>query len=805
MASLIPGYNYDIFISYRQKDNKYDGWVTEFVDNLKKEIEATFKEDVSVYFDINPHDGLLETHDVDASLKEKLKCLVFIPIISRTYCDPKSFAWEHEFKLFVEQASQDQFGLKVKLPNGNIASRFLPVRIHDLDIVDIKECESLLGGVLRGIEFIYKSAGVNRPLRANEDHPQDNLNKTYYRDQINKVANAIKEDIAALKKQSQHPEEVQRQAFDVKPAIQKNNRTKLGIAFALIITLIILGCFFIPKLFKPVEKSIAVLPFTNLSNDPEQEYFSDGMVDAILDRLFKVGDLKVIARTSSMRYKNTKLTLKEISRELGVSTLLEGSVQKIGNKVRITAQLIDPVTSFHLWSETFDKDLSDVFSIQSEVAQNVATELKAVLTPDQIKKIAKKPTENLEAYNHYLQGNFYLSKSYASQDWKEAINLYKKAIELDPDFALAYTKLATSYLNQYWFYQDRSESTLHISKQLIEKAFVLDPDLPEAHLALGTYYYDGYLDYSKALEQCNLVLKEQPGNPDAMYLSASIYRRAGNWEKAKSTYLKAFDLDPRSTRIAFNTGETFDLLRDYSKAEKFCNMAIMLQPDWMNPYQELSRLFLQREGDTKKAREILDNAIINHKSLLSDSLIVESKILIDIYEGKFENAIKNLSLCKSDVFQTQFYYRPKSLYYARIYDLMNKPEFRHAYYDSTRILLEKKINEMPEDSRFYSAIGIAYAGLGYKEKALAAGEKAVEIMPIEKEAYKGTYRIEDLARINVMVIEYTNAMEQIKLLLSIPGPISTKLLLLDPAWKPLWDLPEFKKIIRTTTLDVKYN
>jgi Tol biopolymer transport system component len=198
MASLIPGYEYDIFISYRQKDNKYDGWVTEFVDNLKKELEATFKEEISVYFDINPHDGLLETHDVDASLKEKLKCLIFIPIISRTYCDPKSFAWDHEFKAFVEMASMDAFGLKVKLYNGNVAMRVLPVLIHELDVKDIKLCESLIGGALRGIDFIYKTTGVNRPLRASEDHPQANLYKTFYRDQINKVANAIKEIMVAL-------------------------------------------------------------------------------------------------------------------------------------------------------------------------------------------------------------------------------------------------------------------------------------------------------------------------------------------------------------------------------------------------------------------------------------------------------------------------------------------------------------------------------------------------------------------------------------------------------------------------------
>ena len=199
MASLFPGYEYDIFISYRQKDNRHDGWVTEFVNNLKGELESTFKEEINVYFDINPRDGLLETHDVDASLKEKLRCLIFIPVISRTYCDPKSFAWEHEFKAFTELASKDRFGLKIKLPNGNVASRVLPVRIHDLNVNDIRLCESLIGASLRGVDFIYKSAGVNRPLRADEEHPHDNLNEIYYRDQINKLANAIDEIIGSLR------------------------------------------------------------------------------------------------------------------------------------------------------------------------------------------------------------------------------------------------------------------------------------------------------------------------------------------------------------------------------------------------------------------------------------------------------------------------------------------------------------------------------------------------------------------------------------------------------------------------------
>ena len=196
MSSIIEGYNYDIFISYRQKDNKGDMWVSEFVEALKTELESTFKEEISVYFDINPHDGLLETHDVDESLKEKLKCLIFIPIISRTYCDPKSFAWDHEFRSFMQEASKDALGLKIKLPNGNVASRVLPVQIHDLKVNDKTLVENVLGGLIRAIEFIYNEAGVNRPLTP-EDSEDKNLNRTNYRNQINKVANAIDEIISA--------------------------------------------------------------------------------------------------------------------------------------------------------------------------------------------------------------------------------------------------------------------------------------------------------------------------------------------------------------------------------------------------------------------------------------------------------------------------------------------------------------------------------------------------------------------------------------------------------------------------------
>lgn len=214
MSSIIEGYNYDIFISYRQKDNKHDGWVTEFVNQLRGELESTFKEEISVYFDINPQDGLLETHDVDASVEEKLKCLICIPIISRTYCDPKSFAWEHEFKAFIKNASQDQFGLKVRLLNGNVANRVLPVRIHDLDNADIKLFESTIGGVLRSIDFVYKETGVNRQLRAKDDDIVKSPGQIFYRDQINKVALAVKDIIESMKANVTHDNVKEKEIHD---------------------------------------------------------------------------------------------------------------------------------------------------------------------------------------------------------------------------------------------------------------------------------------------------------------------------------------------------------------------------------------------------------------------------------------------------------------------------------------------------------------------------------------------------------------------------------------------------------------
>ncbi len=303
MASIVHGLEYDIFISYRHNDNR-SGWVTEFVNALHEELASTIKEPLTIYFDKNPHDGLLETHDVDKSLEGKLKCLIFIPVISQTYCDTKSFAWQHEFVAFNKLAKEDQFGRDIKLSSGNVASRILPVKIHDLDAEDKSIIESEIGGVLRAIEFIYKEAGVNRPLKST-DSKTDNQNKTDYRNQVNKVANAIKEIITALKNPITS---TQRATVSEVSKTKKSKDTKSLLAIsASIILLAVAGYFFYPKLFRPIkeesealDKSIAVLPFSDLSANGDQEYLGDGIAEEIINVLAQSQDLKVIARSSSL-------------------------------------------------------------------------------------------------------------------------------------------------------------------------------------------------------------------------------------------------------------------------------------------------------------------------------------------------------------------------------------------------------------------------------------------------------------------------------------------------------------------------
>ncbi len=587
MSSVIEGYNYDIFISYRQKDNKGDRWVSEFVEALKTELESTFKEEISVYFDINPHDGLLETHDVDASLKEKLKCLIFIPIISRTYCDPKSFAWEHEFIEFVKQASQDQFGLKVKLPNGNVANRVLPVRIHDLDNADIKQCESVLGGVLRGIDFIYKESGIDKPLTADDDEKK-NINNTKYRIQVVKVAHAIREIITAIGQHGQKPEGVSKEFFKPASIPQKSNKTKIITVSVILLALIVLGYFFMSKLLKSsasIEKSLAVLPFINDSRNDSTTYFMDGVMEEILTDLQTVKNLRVISRTSVEQYRNTTKSIPQIAKELGINYIVEGSGQKYGNTFVLNTQLIRATgKESHLWAKSFEqeiKEVKDIFSIKQQIAQAITSELEATVTTKEKKLIEKIPTENLEAYEDYLKGKFYLRlRKFTANDIDTAMHYFNLAKEIDPGYAAAYAGICEVWQFRQQFGLVPNAVANANEKTAIMKALELDSTNAWVQFSLADWRTWGLWDWKGAESAYKKSIELNPNDGLTRATYSQLLNILGRPKEAMEQIEIALKLDPVDPFIMTFYGIDLFIVRKYDESIKAYSAAMKIEPGY---------------------------------------------------------------------------------------------------------------------------------------------------------------------------------------------------------------------------------
>jgi TolB-like protein/AraC-like DNA-binding protein/Flp pilus assembly protein TadD len=541
------------------------------------------------------------------------------------------------------------------------------------------------------------------------------------------------------------------------------------------------------------ERSIAVLPFKNLSSEEDSQYFADGITEDILNHLFRIGDLRVISRTTSERFRDSELSTTEIARSIGVGYILEGSIRKQGDQVRITVQLIDGKRDRHLWSENYDRKLTNIFYIQGEIAENIARELEVAITPKESTLIKKVPTENMEAYNYYLIGNNYYWRSFDEQDYSIAISMYSKAIELDREFALAYIRLSICHSAVYWWHFDRSTNRILKAKEAIDAAIRLDPELPENHVALGYYYYWCLLDYQKALEEFDFAGRRLRNHPECIFIKASVYRRAGEWKSARENFLLAYKLDPGSTHIAHNLAETLFLLGEFIQAEDFFNKASLLSPTFIYSYYFKCLMYLKWKGNTVQARETIYETL-KYREGANHPLIFQMEALLDFFDGQYSQAISFLQSGDIEIMENQFFYHHKSFHIGNIYRIMGELDLARENYETGRISLEAKLDGNPDDSRLYSALGKIYAGMGMKEKAIEFGKKGLSLMPIEKEAYRGIFRVEDMARIYVMTGEYQEAIKQLEYLLAVPGTISVKLLLLDPTWEPLWNLPEFKKL-----------
>jgi len=550
----------------------------------------------------------------------------------------------------------------------------------------------------------------------------------------------------------------------------------------------------------PGEIRLAVLPFENLGST-DDEYFADGITDAITARLAGLHGLSVISRQSAIQYKQTDKGTGQIARELSVDYILEGTIQRErpsdpNSRVRIIPQLINASQDVHVWTEMYDDDMSQVFRLQSDVAERVAQALDLTLLEPERRALASRPTENIEAYEYYLRGNEYCRRGEAETDFRIAVRMYEESIELDPAFAVAYARLSDVHSSMYWFHYDHTEERLAMAKQASDIALKLNPELPEARLALGHYYYHGHLDYDRALEQFAIARKSQPNNSDVLSFIGFVQRRQGKSEQALANIKRACELDPRSGKLAEEAGITLMILRRYSEAERYLSRAISLAPGLQESYTKKARLYLCWEGSTKKARAVLAEALRNTKSG-ENSDIVNSLVTLDVFDGDYQEALDRLSSESEDI-EIRGRFIPNSLRYAHIYECMDKKELAKKCYGEARSILESKIEETPEDARFHSSLGIAYAGLGRKEDAIREGMLGVELLPVTKDALKGVGHVEDLARIYVMVGEFDAAIDQLGFALSRSGQTSIHLLRLDPAWNPLRNHPRYKELLEAT-------
>ena len=550
MPSILPGYEYDIFISYRQNDNKRDKWVTNFVDALKEELEATLKNPVTIYFDENPHDGLLESHQVGASLEKKLKCLIFIPIVSQTYCDTECFAWEHEFLPFNKMAHEDELGMNITLASGNVASRVLPIKIHDLDSDDEQTFEKELGGIMRSIDFIYKEAGVNRPLKPTDDR---NLNqeKLDYHNQINKVANALKEIGTSLVNSTSvkniEPATDSITTSGSKPTKKEKSPISLKLIFGvLFIPVVLAAAYFLYTNYYnqritsgELDKSIAVLPFRNDSNDPANIYFCNGLMEDIINQLSQIPDMRVPSATSMLYYRDNPKSYEEIIAELNVSYLLEASVRKTADKALMNITLIDAAKNEQIWSERLEMDLSvkDLFDVQFDVANAVANKMRIALESSK----TEIPTSSYDAYDKYTKARD-LMKFWDLDKNRIAINILLEAITLDDKFLNAYVFLGQAYGQRaelsdggYWVDSARHYSTI---------AYGMDKKDAGAVNALGyAYVLEGMT--RKGLE---FYLESQKLNPNTAYNYAGwCYFQLGEFDKAIEMASRNISLDPNNS------------------------------------------------------------------------------------------------------------------------------------------------------------------------------------------------------------------------------------------------------------------
>ena len=560
------------------------------------------------------------------------------------------------------------------------------------------------------------------------------------------------------------------------------------------------GFFLLPRaVWQKVDKSVAVLPFQNLSSDPENAYFADGIQEEILTRLTKVADLKVISRASTRQYQSQPGNLAEIAKQLGVANILEGSIQKAGNQVRVNVHLVNVQTGSQLWAETYDRKLSDIFLVESEIAKGIAESLQATLTGREEQALAANPTNNPEAYDAYLRGLAFEARSnYSSDALFNAINFYDLAVRIDPNFALAWARLSGAHALLYFNRGDTTAARRDAAKEALEQAQKLQPNSPETLLFLGYYQYWVLRDYGLAKATFTRVSKMLPGNSEVSYALGAIARREGHWAEAIAYWERGLALDPRNTALLTEVAFTYGALRQFPTSIKLYDRALDILPNELYLTASKASMY-QAEGNLQEAAKLLAHVTAQTNS--------DPAVRVKLAELRLErNQTEATRFVQAREARLHFVSPMdkgiKQVGLALVQRFAGETAHAIAAAEEARDTLEPLKKDQPDNAFVAAALAVAYAMLDEKDSALNEAQRAIESVPTSKDRLSGPAFEENLALVETIIGENSRAISTLTRLLQTPysgwlyspAPITPALLRLDPLWDPLRDDAAFQKL-----------
>ena len=546
-----------------------------------------------------------------------------------------------------------------------------------------------------------------------------------------------------------------------------------------------------------LEKSIAVLPFENLSNEKENAYFADGVQDEILTGLARVADLKVISRTSTMQYKvGAERNVRDIAKALGVAHVLEGSVQRAGSRVRVNAQLIDARTDNHLWAERYDRDVADVFAIESEVAGKIVAQLQAKISPSEKAEIEKAPTNDVAAFNLYahaktLNENALLRETV--KDYFEAVRLLDEAVERDPSFFLAYYQLARAHDAIYQTGNDHTPARLALADAAIQSLRRLRPDAGETHLALARHLYWGYLDYEHARQELSVAQQALPNNSEAFLFAAYIDRRQGRWEDSTRNFEHASELDPRNAAILRQLSLSYENLRRYADTIAVLDRALTVAPNDISLRTQRARIALRSHADAKALHTTIQTIVTENPN--AAPVVAGEWLLLALYERDAAAAQRALAAMPPDGCYDASIPFPNTWCEGMVARLSGDQKAARDAFTKARTELEKMVRDQPDYAEALCALGVVDAALGNKEDAIREGRRAVELMPVSKNAIEGALLTKYLAAIYAWTGDKDRALEQLDKAVHLPCYLSYGELRLHPIWDPLRGDSRFEQIV----------